>query len=59
MLTGPNALHILETMGILTDVLAQCDDRGRPMPIFKFVRAEDPHDEIYKVCQSHTADTKQ
>ena len=50
MLTGPNALHVLETMGILTDVLAQCDDRGRPMPIFKFVRAEDPHDDIHKVC---------
>ncbi|VDC07606.1 unnamed protein product [Peniophora sp. CBMAI 1063] len=45
---GPNALRVLETMGILDEVLAHCNDRGRPMPIFKFVRAADPHDEIYK-----------
>ncbi|KZV73524.1 FAD/NAD-P-binding domain-containing protein [Peniophora sp. CONT] len=45
---GPNAMRALENMGILDDIRAHCDDRGRPMPIFRFVRAADPHDEIYK-----------
>ncbi|KZV73541.1 FAD/NAD-P-binding domain-containing protein [Peniophora sp. CONT] len=45
--TGPNTVRIFEAMGILPDFLAALEDHN-VMPLLKFIRGADPHDEIFK-----------
>lgn len=48
--TGPNAVRVLKSFGVLDEIIACSDESAADMKTFNFIYGTDNNDFIYHVC---------